>query len=69
MYVGKKNAVVNAKCPYYQSEAKRSITCEGLYDQTENMIKFATEKEKDRHIDLFCVRYPNGYDTIALAAG
>lgn len=60
MYTGKKNAVVNAKCPYFKSEGKRNITCEGIYDNEEVMIKFETEKGKDEHIEVFCKKYPNG---------
>jgi hypothetical protein len=60
MYAGRKNAAVNAKCPYYQSESRKSITCEGIYANTETVTRFMEEKEKDAHIERCCMKYPNG---------
>ncbi len=41
-------------CPFYISEAKTSITCEGIIgDKTVN--QFVNEKEKRNHEENFCI--------------
>lgn len=41
-----------AVCPFYLSEAKRSITCEGLIAKTATITRFSSEAEKIRHEKL-----------------
>lgn len=41
-------------CPFYQSEARTTITCEGIIG-TSTVSKFDTEAEKEEHEQNFCV--------------
>lgn len=52
MYCGKKSLCKNAKCPYFKSEFKKTITCE----ETEFRINFDTEKEKDTYAEQHCMK-------------
>ena len=58
MYTGRLNTIVNAQCPYYQSEFRKSITCEYV-DNASATIRFESEDEKDAYIRSNCLRYPN----------
>lgn len=60
MYKGKLYAVANAKCPYFLSEYKTSVTCEGLRDGSRCIQKFDSEQLKDKYIESNCLEYPNG---------
>lgn len=58
-YTSNVNAKVNAKCPFFQSEYTKSITCEGIIDQTSNIIKFSSESQKNEYVTSNCFQYPN----------
>lgn len=50
---------VNTKCPYYICETEKSITCEGISENTKNVTRFEEGKEKKKHQDRYCNKYPN----------
>jgi hypothetical protein len=52
MYEGKNSLCKNAKCPFFKSEYRKTITCE----ETEFKILFDNEKEKDRYAEKYCMR-------------
>lgn len=68
MYVSKLNPAVYTKCPFYQSEFKKSITCEGISDGSLNTMKFKDEDSKNDYLLENCFRYPNDCP-IAVALG
>ena len=43
-----------AKCPFFFSCAKLTITCEGITDSCRLKLSFVDEKEKNRHREIFC---------------
>lgn len=59
MYTGRTNAVVTAKCPYFISETRLTIGCEGVCKGCRNIIRFETEDMKDEYIKKYCRKYPN----------
>lgn len=59
MYAGKENAVITAVCPYFRSEYKRTLTCDGIGNADSTTTKFLTEEDKNIHIRAFCQKYPN----------
>ena len=59
MYCGKENAAVTAMCPYFKSEFRKSITCDGIGCAESITTKFNKEEDKDIHIKIFCKKYPN----------
>lgn len=58
-YVGKLNGVVFAKCPFYRTEYRKSITCEGIPDGTVTMTKFDSEELKNEYLKCNCFNWPN----------
>lgn len=47
---------VEAICPFFLCESKKSITCEGII--TESMVsRFDTEEEKQFHEKTYCTKY------------
>lgn len=50
---GENYLLQSAKCPYYKSEYKRMITCEGW------CTRFPSEEVKQIFADNNCRRYPN----------
>ena len=44
---------VNAYCPFYLSESRLTITCEGIIG-TSTVNRFKTESKKKSHEDCFC---------------
>ena len=59
MYQSITKPIVNADCPYFLREYKRTITCEGLIDGSTNTIKFDQEEDKASYIKEHCFCYPN----------
>lgn len=47
------------KCPYYEKESEKSITCQGMYPKTYTASKFTDKKAKEIFQDKECFRYPN----------
>lgn len=45
---------VNAKCPYFRTSGKRDVICEGITDKCTTVIRFKSEKDRDRHREIFC---------------
>ena len=41
-------------CPYFHSQALRSITCEGIKDGTDTLTRFPTPELKDYHVRNAC---------------
>jgi hypothetical protein len=52
MYAGKNVLCTNAKCPFFKSEYKTTITCE----ETEFRIQFDNEAAKDRYAEQHCMK-------------
>ena len=52
--------LTETKCPYYQSEGKYSITCEGFNNATQDVTRFSSEKGKTEFQKENCYHYPNG---------
>lgn len=51
-----KSINVDALCPFFLCESKKSITCEGII--TESMVsRFDTEEEKQIHEKTYCTKY------------
>lgn len=46
-----------AICPFYQKEAKLSITCEGLSDRTVCMTRFESVEDKAQFQAMNCEMY------------
>lgn len=59
MYTGPDNMICNAKCPYYDRETKRAITCEGIVDGGYNIMKFPSLYSKSKFVHDNCMKYPN----------
>ncbi len=51
--------IVETKCPYYEREAEYSITCEGIIEGTENVVRFKSKHEKESYQEDNCFSYPN----------
>ena len=47
-------AGVKTICPFYIREARKSITCEGLIDGTDGMMRFDDEAAKQRYQEEHC---------------
>ena len=45
----------DAKCPFYHKLDLRSTLCEGL-DNGTIMIRFGSNRNRDRHFDALCAR-------------
>ncbi len=45
---------VKAICPYYQHESKYTITCEGIFENSQQQVKFSTKADKMRHVSEVC---------------
>lgn len=45
---------VNAQCPFYVSEFKKSVTCEGIEDGVETVLRFREAKIKTRFVSRYC---------------
>ena len=41
-------------CPFYQSMALKSITCEGITDECVTKLLFVTAETRDAHRAIFC---------------
>lgn len=54
------SGTTDTKCPYYIREALYSISCEGIIDGTDLMVRFATIEMRKEHQENFCYYYPNG---------
>lgn len=59
MYIGRENGTVNAKCPYFERNSEKSITCEGLIKGSRLKMEFQTEDEKDDFLKKNCNEYPD----------
>lgn len=51
--------LIRARCPYFEKEAKYTVTCEGLYEGHSFVMKFETEEEKDDFMQVQCHCFPN----------
>lgn len=50
----------DVKCPFFREQTKRSISCEGIIDESILKLWFEDKKTKDRHSEIFCCnRYCN----------
>jgi len=56
-YQGKWNAVVNAKCPYYQRDNRLQICCEGVEGSASLYVTCDTEEEKNKYLLEHCINY------------
>lgn len=45
---------VDIKCPFFKELAARSISCEGLTDDSIIKLWFNSPKSKDLHVEVFC---------------
>lgn len=43
-----------AKCPFFISSGKKSVTCEGLTDDCTICLAFTTEEARNLHRKIFC---------------
>lgn len=59
MYFSNTNAMVTAKCPYFIAETAHTLSCEGICEDSKNMIQFRRERDKDNYIIKYCQNYPN----------
>lgn len=59
MYVGRENGLVTAKCPYFERNSEKSITCEGLIEGSNVKMEFKTEDRKDEFLRENCKKYPD----------
>lgn len=52
------NKEINAKalCPFFITESKKSITCEGIIAE-QNVTRFTSEEEKKAHQEQYCTKY------------
>jgi hypothetical protein len=44
-------------CPYYEREAKLSISCQGVIDESQNMTKFESTEAKKKWQENVCFTY------------
>lgn len=58
-YQSRMQPIFNAKCPYYVTESKGKITCEGILTNSTNCKKFDDEDDKAKYIKEHCCNYPN----------
>ena len=47
---------VDILCPFFKELSKRSISCEGLTDDSILKLWFSSPKSKDLHVEVFCER-------------
>lgn len=59
MYHSRIKLEANAICPFYKCEFKRTITCEGVEDGIENVMRFSCEDRKIEYATANCMQYPN----------
>ena len=45
---------VNALCPYFNASDKQEVTCEGVTDGCRTILKFNSQKKRDRYREIFC---------------
>lgn len=45
---------VRAQCPFFEKEARLSITCEGLLYKTQEAVRFKTEDDRIAITEIFC---------------
>ena len=45
---------VDVVCPFYQSEKKMAIRCEGVSDAMVNISEYRTMADKKSHKEMFC---------------
>lgn len=45
---------IEAECPFYTSEDKYKIRCEGLWDGSTTHIVFPSPQKKKRHKQKYC---------------
>ena len=50
---------IMAKCPYFSSESKYGIMCEGIIKNTKIVNKFSDENAKCDYVKEKCCHYPN----------
>ena len=60
MYQSESKLLYTALCPFYQSEFKRTISCEGISTDLDTVVlRFRTEEEKKAFAEKNCMKYPN----------
>ena len=57
---------VKAICPYYQHESKYTITCEGIFENSQQQVKFSTKEDKVKHVLQVCSSF--GYSRLCPVA-
>ena len=55
-----------AICPYYQHESEYTITCEGIFENSQQQVKFSAKAEKTKHVSEVCSSF--GYSRLCLVA-
>ena len=45
---------VYAKCPFYDTEDNKGVTCEGITRESALVLRFRGRAHKDRHTKHFC---------------
>lgn len=49
-----------ARCPFFVSSGKKSVTCEGITDDCTTCLTFVSEETRNLHRRVFCdARYEN----------
>ena len=60
------SGVTKAICPYYQHESEYTITCEGIFENSQQQVKFSAKAEKTKHVSEVCSSF--GYSRLCLVA-
>lgn len=45
---------VNAQCPFFVSEFKKSVTCEGIEEGMETVLRFREVRIKNKFVARYC---------------
>ena len=60
------SGVAKAICPYYQHESEYTITCEGIFENSQQQVKFRTKADKVKHVSEVCSSF--GYSRLCPVA-
>lgn len=44
----------HAKCPFYRGDTQQSVICEGFLQGSTVSVRFATQRDMQKHCGLFC---------------
>lgn len=45
----------DVQCPFYVKDCPQTIECEGMLEQTTDILKFHTADAKNTHMGVYCV--------------